>query len=167
MSAPATPRRTSAPAPASSAPSVSCAPPRGSARTGGLDWRVRFAFLSVVWGFSFLFIKVGTGAFAPFQVALGRVFFGALALLAVLLVRREPLPRGRRTWGHLTVAALLLNTAPFALFAYAEQTITSTLAGSATRPPRCGVWRSPWSRSPRTAPRAAGSRDWASASSGC
>ncbi|RKT03501.1 drug/metabolite transporter (DMT)-like permease [Streptomyces sp. 3211.6] len=136
MSAPATPRRTSAPAPASSAPSVSCAPPRGSARTGGLDWRVRFAFLSVVWGFSFLFIKVGTGAFAPFQVALGRVFFGALALLAVLLVRREPLPRGRRTWGHLTVAALLLNTAPFALFAYAEQTITSTLAGicNATSP---------------------------------
>ncbi|MEV7546198.1 DMT family transporter [Streptomyces sp. NPDC089915] len=136
MSAPATPRRT-APAPTSPAtPASPSAPPRGSARTGGLDWRVRFALLSVVWGFSFLFIKVGTEAFAPFQVALGRVFFGALALLAVLLVRREPLPRGRRTWGHLAVAALLLNTAPFALFAYAEQSITSTLAGicNATSP---------------------------------
>lgn len=110
------------------------APPKTG--SGRLDWRVRFAILSVVWGFSFLLIKVGTEAFAPFQVALGRVLFGALALLAVLLVRREPLPRGARTWGHLTVAALLLNTAPFSLFAYAEQTIPSTLAGicNATSP---------------------------------
>ncbi|MEU8436657.1 DMT family transporter [Streptomyces sp. NPDC029216] len=128
MSAPTTPRPTTS--------SVSSVAPRGAGRPGALDWRVRFAFLSVVWGFSFLFVKVGNEAFAPFQVALGRVFFGALALLAVLLVRREPLPRGLRTWGHLTVAALLLNTAPFALFAYAEQTITSTLAGicNATSP---------------------------------
>ncbi|MFE3766946.1 DMT family transporter [Streptomyces sp. NPDC059104] len=104
--------------------------------SGGLDWRLRFAFLSVVWGFSFLLVKVGTEAFAPFQVAFGRVLFGALALLAVLLVRREPLPRGARTWGHLTVAALLLNTAPFSLFAYAELSIPSGLAGicNATSP---------------------------------
>ncbi|MFF5445335.1 DMT family transporter [Streptomyces sp. NPDC012888] len=101
-----------------------------------LDWRVRFGVLSVVWGFSFLLIKVGTEAYAPFQVALGRVFFGALALGAVLLVRRERLPRGLRTWGHLTVAALLLNTAPFSLFAYAELSIPSSLAGicNATSP---------------------------------
>lgn len=107
-----------------------------SARSARVDWRLRFALLSVVWGFSFLFIKLGTQAYAPFQVALGRVFFGALALLAVLLVRREPLPRGRRTWAHLTVAALLLNTAPFALFSYAELSIPSSLAGicNATSP---------------------------------
>jgi drug/metabolite transporter (DMT)-like permease len=130
MSAPPAPRPTTLP-PASTTSSAPSG--RGSAR---LDWRLRFAFLSVVWGFSFLLIKVGTEAYAPFQVALGRVFFGALALLAVLLVRREPLPRGRRTWAHLTVAALLLNTAPFSLFAYAELTIPSGLAGicNATSP---------------------------------
>ncbi|MGW2679444.1 DMT family transporter [Streptomyces sp. NPDC001436] len=128
----------SAPTAPHPAPSTSSTPsaPRGTGRSRALDWRVRFALLSVVWGFSFLFIKVGTGAFAPFHVALGRVFFGALALLAVLLVRREPLPRSRRTWGHLTVAALLLNTGPFTLFAYAEQSIPSSLAGicNATSP---------------------------------
>ncbi|WP_424215728.1 DMT family transporter (plasmid) [Streptomyces sp. BI20] len=108
---------------------------RGAA-VGRFDWRLRFAILSVVWGFSFLLIKVGTEAYAPFQVTLGRVFFGALALLTVLLIRREPLPRGRRTWAHLTVAALLLNTVPFSLFAYAELSIPSGLAGicSATSP---------------------------------
>lgn len=32
-----------------------------------IDWRIRFAVLSTVWGFSFLLIKVGTGAYAPFK----------------------------------------------------------------------------------------------------
>ncbi|AWZ07615.1 EamA/RhaT family transporter [Streptomyces sp. ICC4] len=127
MSAPTTPHPASAPA---AAPS----PPNPAA--GRLDWRLRFAVLSAVWGFSFLLIKVGTEAYAPFQVALGRVSFGALALLGVLLIRRERLPRGRRTWAHLTVAALLLNALPFSLFAYAELTIPSSLAGicNATSP---------------------------------
>ncbi|WP_374203481.1 DMT family transporter [Streptomyces antimicrobicus] len=120
----------------SPAPRTAPAPRRGPLRRAAADWRLRFAFLSLVWGFSFLLIKVGTTAYAPFQVAFGRVFFGALALLAVLLLRREALPRGIRTWGHLGVAALLLNTVPFSLFAYAELTIPSSLAGicNATSP---------------------------------
>lgn len=53
-----------------------------------------------------------------------------------MAVRRERLPRGARTWAHLTVAAFLLNALPFSLFAYAELTIPSTLAGicNATSP---------------------------------
>lgn len=99
MSAPAAPRPTLGPPSPSSttaaAPTATAAAATTSARRRGLlDWRVRFAILSVVWGFSFLLIKVGTEAYAPFQVALGRVLFGALALMAVLLVRREPLPGG-------------------------------------------------------------------------
>lgn len=101
-----------------------------------LDWRLRFAALSLIWGFSFLLIKVGTHAYAPFQVTLGRLVFGTAVLAAAMAVRRERLPRGARTWGHLTVAAFLLNALPFSLFAYAELTIPSTLAGicNATSP---------------------------------
>lgn len=100
------------------------------------DWRLRFGLLSLVWGFSFLFIKVGTRAYAPLQVSFGRVLFGALVLLAVLAVRREGLPRGARRWVHLTVSAFLLNALPYSLFAYAELTIPSSLAGiiNATSP---------------------------------
>ncbi|MEU5810498.1 DMT family transporter [Streptomyces sp. NPDC047718] len=138
MSAPATPRPTPPPAAAPASQPVRSGSVRSArtVRSALLDWRLRFALLSVVWGFSFLLIKVGTQGYAPFHVALGRVFFGVLALLAVLLVRREPLPRGRRTWAHLTVAALLLNTLPFSLFSYAELTIPSGLAGicNATSP---------------------------------
>ncbi|MEV6200811.1 DMT family transporter [Streptomyces sp. NPDC051771] len=101
-----------------------------------LDWRVRFGVLALIWGFSFLFIKVGTDGFAPFQVTFGRLLFGTAVLAVALVVKRDRLPRGARTWGHLAVAAFLLNALPFSLFAYAELTIPSTLAGicNATTP---------------------------------
>ncbi|MFG3193838.1 DMT family transporter [Streptomyces omiyaensis] len=125
-SSPAVPPSPSDPSPPSPSP--------GSRRL--LDWRVRFGVLALVWGFSFLLIKVGTEGFAPFQVAFGRLLFGTAVLAVVLLVKRDRLPRGARTWGHLAVAAFLLNALPFSLFAYAELTIPSTLAGicNATTP---------------------------------
>ncbi|MFG2769526.1 EamA family transporter [Streptomyces sp. NPDC048350] len=101
-----------------------------------VDWRIRFGVLALIWGFSFLFIKVGTEGFAPFQVTFGRLLFGTAVLAVAMLVKRERLPRGGRTWLHLTVAAFLLNALPFSLFSYAELTIPSTLAGicNATTP---------------------------------
>lgn len=105
-------------------------------RRPAVDWRIRFAVLSLIWGFSFLLIKVGTEAYAPLQVTLGRMVFGTAVLIAALAVKRQRLPRGTRTWAHLTVAAFLLNALPFSLFAYSELTIPSTLAGicNATTP---------------------------------
>ncbi|GAA4909913.1 drug/metabolite transporter (DMT)-like permease [Stackebrandtia albiflava] len=100
------------------------------------DWRVRFALLSTVWGFSFLLIKLGTESFSPLQVSLGRIAAGAGVLLVATAVRRDRLPRGLRVWIHLAVAGFLLNTLPFTLFGYAELRISSTLAGicNATTP---------------------------------
>jgi drug/metabolite transporter (DMT)-like permease len=101
-----------------------------------LDWRLRFGALSLIWGFSFLLIKVGTEGYAPFQVTLGRLVFGTAVLAAAMAVKRERLPRGARLWGHMAVAAFFLNALPFSLFAYSELTIPSTLAGicNATSP---------------------------------
>ncbi|MCX5414051.1 DMT family transporter [Streptomyces sp. NBC_00059] len=127
MSAPPTPRTLRPPAASPRAPRA----PRPA-----LDWRLRFAALSLIWGFSFLLIKVGTDGYAPFQVTFGRLLFGTAVLAAAMAVRRERLPRSGRTWGHLFVAAFFLNALPFSLFAYAELTIPSTLAGicNATSP---------------------------------
>ncbi|MFE2390944.1 DMT family transporter [Streptomyces althioticus] len=123
---------------ASTAP-VTAPGPEGSAPVPArprLDWRLRFAALSLIWGFSFLLIKVGTQGYAPFQVTLGRLAFGTAVLAVAMAVRREGLPRGTRTWMHLAVAGFLLNALPFSLFAFAELTIPSTLAGicNATSP---------------------------------
>ncbi|MER5747789.1 DMT family transporter [Streptomyces sp. NPDC002225] len=122
------------PVPPPSVPSPATQPPPAPSRT--LDWRIRFGALSLIWGFSFLLIKVGTEGYAPFQVTLGRLLFGTAVLAVAMVVRRERLPRGVRTWAHLAVAAFFLNALPFSLFAYAELTVPSTLAGicNATSP---------------------------------
>ena len=99
---------------------------RAAARSG---WRLRYLLLALIWGMSFFFIKEGLRAFAPLQITLGRIAIGAAVLAAILLARRERLPRGGQTWAHLSVAALLNNVIPFSLFGYAEQRIPSALAG--------------------------------------
>lgn len=118
------------------APTTAGGPDPAASRRPAIDWRIRFGVLSLIWGFSFLLIKVGTHGYAPFQVTFGRLFFGTAVLAVAIVVRRERLPRGIRTWGHLTVAAFILNAVPFSLFSYAELTIPSTLAGicNATSP---------------------------------
>lgn len=97
---------------------------------------MRFVLLAVVWGASFLFIKVGLGGLSPGQVALARVALGALALAVILLARRRPLPRDPALWGHLAVVSVLLCVVPFLLFSWAEQYIPSGLASifNATTP---------------------------------
>ncbi|MEV6105275.1 EamA family transporter [Streptomyces sp. NPDC051940] len=129
-----TPKQPSSASPAATPGTTAGAATAPSRRV--LDWRIRFGALSLIWGFSFLFIKVGTDGFAPLQVTLGRMVFGTAVLMGALLWKRERLPRGARTWGHIAVASFLLNALPFTLFAYAETTIPSALAGicNATTP---------------------------------
>ncbi|HEY4022832.1 MAG TPA: DMT family transporter [Pseudonocardiaceae bacterium] len=96
----------------------------------------RFVLLALVWGASFLLIKVGDGGLSPAQVVFARLGFGALALGIVLAVTRSPLPREARVWGHLAVLAVTLCVVPFLLFALAEQYVSSGLASilNATTP---------------------------------
>lgn len=93
------------------------------------SWPTRFVLLAIAWGSTFLFIKVGDEAFTPLQVSLGRVILGTATLVAILAVRGERLPSGPRVWGQLAIAAVLLNVAPFTLFAYGERHVSSVLAG--------------------------------------
>ena len=101
-----------------------------------MPWRVQFALLALLWGASFLFIKIGVEELAPVDVALSRVLLGATVLVGTVLAARERLPSGRGTWGHLLVAAALGNAVPFTLIAYAETDVSSVLAGllNATAP---------------------------------
>ena len=92
-------------------------------------WPLRFVLLAIAWGSTFLFIKIGDEAFAPLQVSLGRLIFGSATLIAILAASGEKLPAGAHLWGQLTIAAILLNVAPFTLFAYGEQHVSSVLAG--------------------------------------
>jgi drug/metabolite transporter (DMT)-like permease len=95
--------------------------------SGGWVWS--FAALALIWGCSFLLVKVGLAAFSPVQLALVRCSLGAGSLLLMLRVRRDKLPRGAVTWGRLFVAALLFNSVPFTLIAAGEVHVSSILAG--------------------------------------
>ncbi|MEV5752263.1 DMT family transporter [Actinoallomurus sp. NPDC052308] len=104
---------------------------------GSAGWVPGFVVLSMIWGSSFALIKVTVDAgVAPLWVASWRCLFGLVALGTVCVVRRAPLPRGRRVWAHAFVVAALLNSVPFALFSYAETRVSSVVAGvwNATTP---------------------------------
>ncbi len=102
------------------------------------DTRVLVQYLAaaLVWGSSFLFMKVALGGLSPTQVAAGRLWLGALALLVVMVLLRRPWPRGWRAWGHLSVLGVLLCVVPFELFAWAGQHLASGLSSilNATTP---------------------------------
>jgi drug/metabolite transporter (DMT)-like permease len=97
---------------------------------------LRLALLALMWGSSFLWIKIALDGLGPMQITQGRLIFGAGFLLALCAVTRLRLPRGRVVWGHLAVVSLVGNAVPFALFAYGERTVDSGLAGvlNATTP---------------------------------
>src|SRR5664280_334352 len=89
----------------------------------------RLSALAVLWGSSFLFIKVGIEGLSPSQLVLGRLLTGASVLAAIVVVRRERLPRRRVVWVHLALLGVVGNIAPFLLFAWGEQRASSSLAG--------------------------------------
>jgi drug/metabolite transporter (DMT)-like permease len=93
------------------------------------SWLPAFLLLALIWGSSFLFIKVGVRELHPLWLTFGRVGAGALTLLVVLLVSRDRLPREPALWAHLFVVAALGVTLPFTLFGYGEQRVSSVLAG--------------------------------------
>lgn len=88
------------------------------------------ATLALVWGSNFLWIKVALEAFSPIQLTVARMVLGALVLLAVVAIRRDKLPADLSTWGHLFVAALVANAAPYLLFALGETRVDSGIAGA-------------------------------------
>ncbi|WBQ08079.1 DMT family transporter [Kribbella sp. CA-293567] len=92
-------------------------------------WLPTMLTLAAVWGCSFLFISIGVRELHPTYLALGRVLAGALVLVAILLVKREALPRSPRIWGHNFVAGLIGSAVPWTLFGYGEQRVPSLLAG--------------------------------------
>ncbi len=96
----------------------------------------RLALLALIWGSSFLWIKLADRGFAPVEVTFGRLALGAIVLLPIVLLRREPLPRSGRLWARIALAALFANALPYFLFALAERTVDSSTAGilNATTP---------------------------------
>ncbi|GAA4400275.1 DMT family transporter [Fodinibacter luteus] len=94
-----------------------------------VPWQVKYIALVLIWGSSFLLMKVGLEAMSAVQISALRILSGAVVLLGLLLAGGGRLPTGARVWGHLFVCGFFLGALPFTLFALSETRISSALAG--------------------------------------
>jgi drug/metabolite transporter (DMT)-like permease len=96
----------------------------------------RLAIIALIWGWSFLFIKVAVAGMTPTAVAAARIGLGAIVMVGFLRQQRIVLPRDRTLWRHFLVMGVVFNVIPFTLLAWGEQRITSALTAvlNATTP---------------------------------
>lgn len=96
----------------------------------------RIGVLALLWGSTFLWIKVALEGFSPVQVTTIRCVLASLTLLALCFGTGQRLPRGAAMWGRILVAAFFCNALPFGLFSVGEQSVGSGVAGvlNATTP---------------------------------
>lgn len=90
----------------------------------------RIAGLAMLWGSSFLWIKLALQGLTPVQITFARLALGAIVLSVIVWARRSRLPADVRTWGHLVIAAAMANAIPYTLFALGEQHVPSSIAGA-------------------------------------
>jgi drug/metabolite transporter (DMT)-like permease len=97
---------------------------------------VLFSLLGLLWGASFLLIKISLRGLNSAQVGLFRLALGAATLTAVMLVTHRPWPRGANIFKHLAVIAVFMFVLPVALYSWAGQFLPSSLSAvlNATTP---------------------------------
>ena len=127
-----------------SSPTVPALPPRqrpadspAPARTGltqmnpaprqSLQW-MAFALLSLAWGSSFLFIKIGVTYTGPLTLVAGRFLIAWVAVSLLLLRSKVGLPENKAEWGHLLFLGLINTALPIFLISWGEQEIDSGVA---------------------------------------
>ena len=84
--------------------------------------------LSLIWGGSFLSIRVALDEIGVFTVVAHRVGWAALILWIYVALRRLPVPRNPRIWGAFLVMGFLNNVIPFSLIAWGQLAIETGLA---------------------------------------
>lgn len=83
--------------------------------------------LALIWGASFVSIRVALDEIGPLTAVLHRVAWAALALWIVVVYRRLPVPRAPNVWGAFLMMGLLNNVIPFGLMAWGQLYIESGL----------------------------------------
>lgn len=87
-----------------------------------------FVALGLIWGSSFLFIRVGVEQLTPFQVVFIRTGIAAVGLNLVVLLRGQRLPSDWAGIRALLVLGVVNTVLPFVLITWGEQTVESGLA---------------------------------------
>lgn len=86
------------------------------------------ALLALLWGSSYLFIKIAVATIPPITLIAARVTIAALVLVAVVAWRGDRLPRDGRSWRRLLVQAFLNSIGAWTVLAWGQQYVDSGLA---------------------------------------
>lgn len=100
-------------------------------RSSRADW-LTFLALGLMWGSSYLFIKLAVNDFGTVTLVALRLAIGAALLWAVILRTGQKIPPRGRIYGHLFVMGLINITLPFFLITWAEQRTSSSIAAVLT-----------------------------------
>ena len=98
-----------------------------STDAGGWRYYLAYACVYVVWGSTFLAIRIAVDTIPPFLMAGSRFVLAGVLLYAVLRLRGAPAPTWRQ-WRSAAVVGLLLIAFGNGAVAWAEQFIVSSLA---------------------------------------
>lgn len=87
-----------------------------------------FALLGLIWGSSFLWIKIALEETGPFVLVTLRLLFGLGGLLVVMALQRQAWPRDWRVLLAFAFMGLFNTALPFTLITWGETLIDSSLA---------------------------------------
>ncbi|MHA6262014.1 DMT family transporter [Arenibacterium sp. CAU 1754] len=83
--------------------------------------------LGLIWGGSFLSIRIALDEVPVVTTVLHRTFWAMLVLWGFVMAQRLPLPREARTWGAFLVMGLANNVIPFGLLTWGQLHIETGL----------------------------------------
>jgi drug/metabolite transporter (DMT)-like permease len=89
---------------------------------------IAWLILCVIWGTTWIFIKIGLQDIPPIAFAAARFLLAVAILGVVLLVTRTPLPRTRDAWKLIALTGVLQFSINYSLVFWSEVYITSGLA---------------------------------------
>lgn len=99
-----------------------------SIQMGVTEWLL-LLLLSLLWGSSFLFMKVAVQELPVFTVVLGRIGIAAIFLMGLVYLRGLELPTTIRAWRQLMLLGILRAALPITLFVWAGTQIDSGVSG--------------------------------------
>ena len=89
---------------------------------------IGFWVLALIWGASYLFIRIGVTQIPPFQLVFIRTGIAAIGLNVVVYARGKRLPTDWRSISDLLFLGIVNTVFPFALITWGETHIESNLA---------------------------------------
>jgi len=85
--------------------------------------------LALMWGSSYLFIKIAVETIPPITLIAARVAIAALLLSAIMAKRNHRFPREPRIWQALFVQSIFNSIGAWTVLAWGQQYVDSGLAG--------------------------------------